>query len=258
MDYLTETLDKEGPKATVLVNTCQELELGALAAVGAHDVLPVGPVLQSGEMSGIFKQDDVEYMEWLDAKPENSVVYVAFGSLATMGREQLDELLLGLEESGRPYLCVIRKDIKVALTDAEAEMPHECLKNGMVVEWCDQVRVLLHAAVGCFVTHCGWNSVMESVASGVPMVCVPGVSDQRMNAHLIVHDWRVGVYKGGVLRAAEVRRCIDEVMDDSEAAVEVRQMAGKWKQIVVEATGKGGSSYRNLMAFMDDGARSAV
>ncbi|KAF8687659.1 hypothetical protein HU200_042576 [Digitaria exilis] len=236
--------------------------LGALAAVGAHDVLPVGPVLQSGEMSGIFKQDDVEYMEWLDAKPENSVVYVAFGSLATMGREQLDELLLGLEESGRPYLCVIRKDIKVALTDAEAEMPHECLKNGMVVEWCDQVRVLLHAAVGCFVTHCGWNSVMESVASGVPMVCVPGVSDQRMNAHLIVHDWRVGVRaqvdKGGVLRAAEVRRCIDEVMDDSEAAVEVRQMAGKWKQIVVEATGKGGSSYRNLMAFMDDGARSAV
>ncbi|KAF8648392.1 hypothetical protein HU200_064980 [Digitaria exilis] len=259
---LMETLDKEGPKATVLVNTCQELERHALAAVGAIDVLPVGPVLPSGNVSGIFKQDDAEYMEWLDAKPENSVVYVAFGSLATMAREQVDELLLGLEESGRPYLCVIRKDIKVALADAEAEMLHERLKNGMVVEWCDQVQVLSHVAVGCFLTHCGWNSVLESVACGVPMVCVPGMSDQRMNAQLVVRDWRVGVRaqvdKGGVLRAAEVRRCIDEVMDNSEAAAEVRQMAGKWKQIVEEATGKGGSSDRNLMAFVDDGARSAV
>ncbi|KAF8687661.1 hypothetical protein HU200_042578 [Digitaria exilis] len=254
---LMETLDKESPKATVLVNTCQELELSALAAVGAHHVLPVGPVLPPGDVSGIFKQDDEsEYMEWLDAKPENSVVYVSFGSLATMAREQLDELLLGLEESERPYLCVIRKDIKVALVDREAEMLHERLKNGMVVEWCDQVRVLSHAAVGCFVTHCGWNSVLESVASGVPMVCVPRMSDQRMNAQLVVRDWRVGVRaqidEGGVLREAELRRCIEEVMDNPEVAAEV----GKWKRIVVEATGKGGSSDRNLMAF--NGARSVV
>ncbi|CAL5039201.1 unnamed protein product [Urochloa decumbens] len=256
---LIETLDKESPKATVLVNTCQEMEVGALAAMGAYDVLPLGPVLPSGDESGIFKpEDDAEYMEWLDAKPANSVVYVSFGSLASMGREQLDELLLGLEESGRPYLCVIRKDVKVALAEEEAEM-HRRVKNGVVVEWCDQVQVLSHAAVGCFVTHCGWNSTLESVASGVPMVCVPQMSDQRMNAQLVVREWRVGVRAqvdgGGVLRAAEVRRCVDEVMGNSEAAAELRQMAGKWKGIVAEATGKGGSSDQNLMAFVD-GARS--
>ncbi|CAN6169547.1 unnamed protein product [Urochloa humidicola] len=260
---LIETLDKEGPKATVLVNTCQELEVGALAAVGAYDVLPIGPVLPSGDEagSGIFKpQDDTEYMEWLDAKLASSVVYVSFGSLASMAREQLDELLTGLEESGRPYICVIRKDIKATLTEVEAEM-QERLKNGMVVEWCDQVRVLSHAAVGCFVTHCGWNSVLESVASGVPMVCVPRMSDQRMNAQLVAREWRVGVRAqvdgGGVLRAAEVRRCVGEVMGSSEAAAEVRQMATKWKGIVAEATEKGGSSDRNLMAFVD-GARSDI
>ncbi|CAL5039202.1 unnamed protein product [Urochloa decumbens] len=256
---LIETLDKESPKATVLVNTCQEMEVGALAAMGAYDVLPLGPVLPSGDESGIFKpEDDAEYMEWLDAKPANSVVYVSFGSLASMGREQLDELLLGLEESGRPYLCVIRKDVKVALAEEEAEM-HRRVKNGVVVEWCDQVQVLSHAAVGCFVTHCGWNSTLESVASGVPMVCVPRMSDQRMNAQLVVREWRVGVRAqvdgGGVLRAAEVRRCVDEVMGNSEAAAELRQMAGKWKGIVAEATGKGGSSDQNLMAFVD-GAKS--
>lgn len=83
-----------------------------------------------------------------------------------------------------------------------------------------------------------------------------------MNAQLVVRDWRVGVRaqvdEGGVLRAAEVRRCIDEVIDSSEAAAEVRQMAGKWKRIVAEATGKRGSSDRNLMAFLDDGAKSVV
>ncbi|TVU08048.1 hypothetical protein EJB05_41433, partial [Eragrostis curvula] len=112
---LFDALDRETPKATVLVNTCEELEVGALAAVGAYDVLPVGPVLPSGDEVGLFKRDDAKYMEWLDSKPANSVVYVSFGSLAAMEREQLDELLLGLEESGRPYLCVVRKDIKASI-----------------------------------------------------------------------------------------------------------------------------------------------
>jgi hypothetical protein len=266
---LMDTLDKERPKSTVLVNTCQELEVGALAAVEAgaqaeHDVLPVGPVLPSSGVGdddavGIFKEDDdAKYMEWLDAKPADSVVYVSFGSLATMAREHLDELLRGLEECGRPYLCVVRKDNKAALlADAEAKamVVGEELENGVVVEWCDQVRVLSHAAVGCFVTHCGWNSVLESVVAGVPMVCVPRMSDQRTNARLVVREWRVGVRAqvddGGVLRAAEVRRCVDEVMGNLEAAAEVRRMAAEWKQVVTKAMGNGGSSDRNLMAFVD-------
>jgi hypothetical protein len=262
---LIETLDKESPKATVLANTCQELELGSLAAMGAHDVLPVGPVLPSGcgdESSIINQDDDAEYMEWLDAKPANSVVYVSFGSLASMAREQLDELLQGVEESGRPYLFVIRKDVKAALAQVEAAEVLGRIKTGIAVEWCDQVRVLSHTAVGCFVTHCGWNSTLESVASGVPMVCVPRLSDQLMNAQLVVREWRVGVRAqvgggGGVLRAAEVRRCIDELMGNLEAAAEVRQMAGKWKRIIAEATAKGGSSDRNLVAFVD-GSRSKI
>ncbi|KAG2612599.1 UDP-glycosyltransferase 75C1-like [Panicum virgatum] len=254
---LFDTLDREAPKATVLVNSCRELEVGALAAVGPHDVLPVGPVLPSGDETSIFKEDGARYMEWLDAKPASSVVYVSFGSLATMAREQLDELLLGLEEGRRPYLLVVREDNKAALT-GEAEMGAR-LENGLVVEWCDQVRVLAHAAVGCFVTHCGWNSVAESVASGVPMVGVPKVSEQSMNARLVERGWRVGVRArvdgGGVLRAAELRRCVEEVMGDGAAAAEVRRMAQEWKRVVAEATGNGGSSYCNLVGFVDS-ARS--
>ncbi|KAE8809832.1 Glycosyltransferase [Hordeum vulgare] len=251
---LFESLDRESPRATVLVNTCQELEEGALAAVRAYDALPIGPVLPSGDEAGLFKQDSAKYMEWLDAKPVDSVVYVAFGSLTGMAREQLDELLLGLEESGRPYLFIVRKDIKAELADAVETDAWP--KNGVVVEWCDQVRVLSHAAVGCFVTHCGWNSVMESMACGVPMVCVPQMSDQRMNAWLVEFEWRVGaraeVGGDGVLRAVEVRQRLEEVTQDGEAgAGGARGTASEWKRVVAEALGKDGSSDRNLRAFVE-------
>ncbi|CAL5039197.1 unnamed protein product [Urochloa decumbens] len=264
---LFDALDRETPKATVLVNSCQELEVrGALEAVGQHDVLTVGPVLPTGDdETSMFKPDDgAKYTEWLDTKPARSVVYVSFGSLATMGREQLDELLLGLEDSGRPYLLVVRKDNKQAMLAelAEVEMGGERLKSGVAVEWCDQARVLSHAAVGCFVTHCGWNSVAESVASGVPMVGVPKVSEQSMNAWLFEREWRTGararVDGGGVLRAAELRRCVEEVMGDGPAAAEARRMAEKWKRVVAEAMGSGGSSYCNLLAFVVDGATSST
>ncbi|CAL5053554.1 unnamed protein product [Urochloa decumbens] len=262
---LFDALDEETPKATILVNSCQELEvLGALAAVGQHDVLTVGPVLPTGDdETSIFKPDDgAKYMEWLDTKPASSVVYVSFGSLATMGREQLDELLLGLEESRRPYLLVVRKDNKQALlAEAEAVMG-ERLKSGIAVEWCDQARVLSHAAVGCFVTHCGWNSVAESVASGVPMVGVPKVSEQSMNAWLFERQWRTGararVDEGGVMRAAELIRCLEEVMGDGPAAAEARRMAEVWKRVVAEAMGSRGSSYCNLLAFVDGTTRSST
>ncbi|KAL5200060.1 hypothetical protein ABZP36_021263 [Zizania latifolia] len=262
---LFDTLDRETPRATVLVNTCQEFEETTLAAVGAYDVLTIGPVLPSGDEAGLFKQDDAKYMEWLDTKPANSVVYVSFGSLTVMAREQLDELLHGLEASGRLYLCVLRKDNKAMLADQAAaagtEMDASALRNGMVVEWCDQVRVLSHSAVGCFVTHCGWNSVLESVTCGVPMVGVPRMSDQRMNARLVERDWRVGVRAedsgGGVLRAAELQRRVEEVMGEGEAAAEVRRTAAAWKRAVAEALGRGGSSDRNLTAFVE-GARSGI
>ncbi|GJM98072.1 hypothetical protein PR202_ga15047 [Eleusine coracana subsp. coracana] len=254
---LFDTLGRETPdKATVIVNSCQDLEVNALAAVeAAYDVLPVGPVLPSaGNEAGIFKQDEAaKYMDWLDYKPADSVVYISFGSLAAMGKEQLDELIRGLEDTGRPYLCVVRKDIKAVLA-SEVEID-EGVKKGMVVEWCDQVSVLSHAAVGCFVTHCGWNSVLESLTCGVPMVGLGRLSDQRMNAQLVARHWRVGVRAevdgDGVLRAAELRRCVEEVMGDGEAAAEVRRMAREWKQVIGAAVGGGGSSDRNLMSFVN-------
>lgn len=98
--------------------------------------------------TGRFEQEDAMYMEWLDGKPTDSMVYVSFGSLATMAAEQVEELLVGLEGSGRPYLLVVRKDNR-AMLEVDVELG-ERAKNDTVVEWCDQTNVLSHPAVGCF------------------------------------------------------------------------------------------------------------
>ncbi|TVU08046.1 hypothetical protein EJB05_41431, partial [Eragrostis curvula] len=177
-------------------------------------------------------------------------------SFLTQSTEPSDPLHSGFTtKRDLPYLFVIREDNKAVLNEAEAGMG-EGLKNGMIVQWCNQVRVLSHAAVGCFVTHCGWNSVLESMACGIPMVGVPRLSDQRMNVQLIEHEWHVGIRaevdNSGILRVMELRRCIEEVMGKGEAATEVRRMAGQWKQVLEKSMGKEGSSDRNLVAFVSD------
>ena len=114
------------------------------------------------------------------------------------------------------------EDIKAELADGEAsetEMDAP-LKNGMVVEWCDQVRVLSHAAVGCFVTHCGWNSTTEAIATGVPMITIPQWADQPTTAKYVESAWGIGLRarrgKKGLVRREEVERCIKEVMRGKE------------------------------------------
>ncbi|WOL09029.1 hypothetical protein Cni_G17782 [Canna indica] len=122
-------------------------------------------------------------------KSEHSVVYISFGSLHVFTKRQLEELSSGLEKSGRPYLWVVRRDNREA-TGVEIETGGP---QGMVVAWCSQVKVLSHPAVGCFVTHCGWNSTLESLACGVPTVGVPRHSDQATNVRMAEVAWGKGV-----------------------------------------------------------------
>uniref|UniRef100_A0A0D3F257 Glycosyltransferase n=1 Tax=Oryza barthii TaxID=65489 RepID=A0A0D3F257_9ORYZ len=243
----------------VLVNTVEELELDVLAASFPDlDILPIGPAdtsLDGGAAAAarasrdLYKHDEKGYMEWLDAKPAGSVVYVSFGSMSVVSRRQKEELRRGLAATARPYLWVVRSDDR---DDGDGDL--HAGDGGMVVEWCDQVRVLSHGAVGCFVTHCGWNSTLEAVACGAPMVAVPQWSDQDTNARLVA-GWGVGVRAATgadrVVEAGELARCVETVMADTEAAAAVRRSSAAWKAKVREAVAEGGSSDRNLKAFLD-------
>lgn len=127
-------------------------------------------------------------------------------------------------------------------------------KRGLVVSWCSQVEVLSHPSVGCFVSHCGWNSTTESLAVGVPMVCFPQWSDQQINAKMVEEVWKTGVRlvvdEDGVVKGGELKRCLEEVME-GESGEEVRKNADKWRDMAREAAGEGGSSDRNVKAFVD-------
>ena len=135
---------------------------------------------------------------WLDARPARSVAYVSFGSIAALGPEQLAEVAEGLFNSGAPFLWVVRALETSKIPDGFAD---KAGGKGLIVPWTAQLEVLAHGAVGCFVTHCGWNSTTEALSAGVPMVAVPHWSDQPTNAKYIEDVWRVGVRARQIGRA---------------------------------------------------------
>ncbi|XP_047076582.1 cyanidin 3-O-rutinoside 5-O-glucosyltransferase-like [Lolium rigidum] len=254
---LDAAISSGGRKPTVLVNTVEALELGALTSVPELDMFPIGPAVLSlfagGTRSGIgaavgdlFEHDEKGYMEWLDTKPARSVVYVSFGSMSAASKRQKEEMKRGLAASGKFYLWVVRKDSRDNNDDDRDD------ERSMVVEWCDQMRVLSHPAVGCFITHCGWNSTLESVVCGAPVVGVPQWSDQDTNTRLII-EWGIGVRAtidaDRFLEAKELTRCVEMVMGDTDEGVAIRSSSIAWKAKVQEAINDGGSSEHNLRTF---------
>ena len=192
-----------------------------------------------------------ESKAWLDGHPARFVVYVAIGSTVALAADQMAELAEGLRASGKPFLWVVRA--------AEAGKLPEGFhgggaRGGLVVPWCPQLDVLAHPSVGCFVTHCGWNSAVEALAAGVPMVAVPQWSDQPMNAMCVEDVWRVGVRARpapgvAVVRSGEVERCVREVME-GETGAGFRRRALDWSRKAKKAVSEGGSSDTNILEFI--------
>ncbi|CAI9108459.1 OLC1v1008048C1 [Oldenlandia corymbosa var. corymbosa] len=138
----------------------------------------------------LFKPETVACKEWLDTKSTGTVVYVSFGSMTCLSKEQMKEIAWGLANSQCFFLWVVRGP-------EEGKLPRnfvaEVGEKGLIVKWCPQLEVLAHEAVGCFLTHCGWNSTLEALTLGVPMVVMPQSSDQWTNAKLIADVWQSGM-----------------------------------------------------------------
>ncbi|XP_043719823.1 phloretin 4'-O-glucosyltransferase-like [Telopea speciosissima] len=265
---LFQNLKKE-TKARVLVNSFEALEVEALKAIDKFSIVAIGPLIPSAFSDGKDSSDTSfggdmmigssrDYIDWLDSKPEASVVYVSFGTTSVLSKDQVREIAKGLLESRRPFLWVIRPTPANGKEEEEKEMVEnmeELKKNGMMVPWCSQVEVLCHPSIGCFVTHCGWNSTLESLVAGVPMVTFPQWSDQATNAKLIKDVWKTGLRldlnKEGLVEGDEIKRCVEIVMK-GENGEEMRRNAKRWKELAREAVMDGGSSDKNLQALVDE------
>ncbi|XP_057513981.1 UDP-glycosyltransferase 75C1-like [Actinidia eriantha] len=251
-----QTLEQD-PNPCILVNTFDALEEDSIKSVDNMNVIAIGPLIPSDNSVRIdlFEQSKENYLRWLDSKPDRSAVYVSFGSMVVLNKRQIEEILQGLVESQRPFLWVIRS------TEYEGEvkdMIEAVLKEedvGLIVPWCSQMEVLSHRSTGCFLTHCGWNSITESLVVGVPVVGCPHWSDQTTNAKLVEEVWGTGVRavvnEEGVVEREEIRRCLEMVMGGGERGEEMRRNSVKWKGLAVEAVKEGGSSHTNFKQFLE-------
>jgi pathogen-inducible salicylic acid glucosyltransferase len=195
----------------------------------------------------LFKPDTVPCIGWLDAKPPNSVVYISMGSLSSLDPVQMAELAYGLFNSNIPFLWVVRSSETSKLP---VRFMQETKERGLIIAWSPQLDVLAHRAVGCFLTHCGWNSTVEALSFGIPMVAFPLWTDQPMNAKYMESVWEVGVRTRrdsvGLVNREEVERCVKEVMLGKRSE-EYRRNAQKWSDKAQVAMREGGSSYRNIV-----------
>ncbi|KAF3953702.1 hypothetical protein CMV_020883 [Castanea mollissima] len=175
--------------------------------------------------------------------------------LASLGEEQMQELTWGLKNSNCYFLWVVRETEQKKLP---TNFLQETAEKGLVVSWCSQLEVLAHKAIGCFMTHCGWNSTLEALSLGVPMVAMPQWTDQPTNAKFIADVWKVGVRikldERGIATKEEIEFCIRAVIED-ERGKEMRMNSVKWKELAKEAMDEGGSSDKNIEEFVAELAR---
>ncbi|KAI5053945.1 hypothetical protein GOP47_0031162, partial [Adiantum capillus-veneris] len=207
----------------IVVNTFQELEGPSLEACASCEtkVHYIGPVVPRGDHKGAssvsFYKEESSCIEWLDKQAPRSVLYVSFGSIASLAPQELEELAFGIEQSNQAFLWVLRDSNQSFL---EGFLDRTC-DRGLVVKWAPQIKVLGHVAVGAFLTHCGWNSVLESISMGVPMLCYPMMHDQRLNALLIARIWKLGIGlskegQNGLITREEIESGVLSVLSSEE------------------------------------------
>ncbi|KAK1417534.1 hypothetical protein QVD17_26663 [Tagetes erecta] len=255
----------------VLMETFDELEgdlikyMSQICPIRAVGPLFKNPLLESNSnISGdLIKADDC--MEWLNTKQPSSVVYISFGSVVSLSQEQVTEMAYGVLNSGVLFLWVMR--MGATSTGVSGTLPDGFLEEagdrGMVVHWSPQTQVLAHPAVSCFVSHCGWNSTMESMSCGVPMVAFPQWGDQVTNAKYLVDEWKVGIgmsrgeAESRVIPRKEVEECLREATNGVNA-MQMKMNAMKWKKEAEEAVAEGGSSDRNIREFVDEVTKLSI
>ncbi|GFP95125.1 hydroquinone glucosyltransferase [Phtheirospermum japonicum] len=227
----------------IIVNSFKELEPGPIEALqvkesGKPIVYPVGPLVQSDE-----NLESCECLKWLNEQPNSSVLYVSFGSGGTLSRDQITELALGLETSEQRFLWVVRYDPLAYLPLGFLEGTRA---RGLVVPlWAPQARILAHGSICAFLTHCGWNSTLESVVNGVPLIAWPLYAEQKMNAVMLHEDakvaMRVEVGENGLVGRVEIANVVKGSMEGEEGR-EIRSRVRVLKDAASRVLSENGSS----------------
>ncbi|XP_074304011.1 UDP-glycosyltransferase 79B30-like [Silene latifolia] len=223
------------------VKTCKEMEGIFCDYIENHGkrVLTAGPVRPDPQTDSLEER----FAQWLAGFKPGEVVYCAFGSECILDKVQFQELVLGLELTGRPFLAALKpptgyETIESALPDGFTERTEG---RGIVYGgWVQQQLILQHPSVGCFITHCGAGSLSEAMVNKCQLVMIPNAVDQFINARMMSGELRVGVEvetreEDGFLSREAVCKAVATVMDDeSQVGREVRANHTKWREFILQ------------------------
>lgn len=240
----------------ILINTFEDLESRIIQALVNGELLPSGDGIRMPSIYAVgpliappkpVLEDPSGSLQWLDNQPASSVIFVSFGSVNFLSGEQIVELASGLEGGGHRFLWVLRSpsnpDVSALLSPG---FEQRTKGRGLVVtSWAPQVAILAHPSTGGFVSQCGWNSVLESVSHGVPIIAWPLQAEQRTTAFFLVNDIKMAVglqkRKDGIVTKEEVEKAVRELME-GEDGKKKRVRAKELKEIAKAALAEGGSS----------------
>ncbi|KAL0440883.1 UNVERIFIED_CONTAM: UDP-glycosyltransferase 90A1 [Sesamum radiatum] len=263
VEFMAEQMAAAAMSEGIIVNSFYELEqcyADYWNKKFGPKALCVGPLC----MAAAAPSEALEkpsYTQFLDGKSAEGepILYVAFGTQAEVSAEQLQEIAAGLEQSQVSFLWTLKPKGLEFLQQFEERVKG----RGIVVkDWVDQQQILRHEGVKGFLSHCGWNSVMESISAGVPILALPFMAEQHMNARFVAEEARVGLRimpRSGSVRgfvaAEEVERKVRELMMDGEKGAEVRKKVAEYRDAACDAVKEGGSSTLTLDMLIDEVAR---
>ncbi|XP_008792148.3 UDP-glycosyltransferase 73E1-like [Phoenix dactylifera] len=268
----SEVLEAESTAEGVVMNTFDDLEpsyIELYRKLTGKKIWAVGPLclydkdLDSKAARG--NKSAIDYhrvLGWLESRKPKSVLYASFGSLVRTHPRQLIEIGCGLEASNQPFIWVIKDAERTPEVDRWLSEGFEerVSARGLVIKgWAPQVVILSHPAIGGFMTHCGWNSLMEAVSAGVPMITWPYFGDQFVNEKLVVDVLGIGVAIGvkvpfpylkedspPAANRDDIEKAVSRLMDEGEEGDERRKRAKELAGKAVRAMEGGGSSTENI------------
>ncbi|XVF46621.1 hypothetical protein PTKIN_Ptkin03bG0042600 [Pterospermum kingtungense] len=238
--------------SAIILNTMDFLEQATLSKIKEDyhaPIFTIGPFhkLAPNVCSSLF-MEDANCIPWLNKQAQKSVIYVSFGSLASINEQELIETAWGLANSKQPFLWVVRPGL-VRGSERIESLPNGFKESvgekGCIVKWAPQKEVLAHAAVGGFWSHCGWNSTLESICEGVPMLCKPFYGDQHLNSNYICDVWEIGLKLQNQLERGNIEEAIKRLMVDMEGE-EMRKKALDLKEKAALCLQEDGSSSCSL------------
>ncbi|GMN27427.1 hypothetical protein TIFTF001_001642 [Ficus carica] len=256
-NFCMKIAKKASEASAVVVHSFDALErdlLGALSstlpnlyAIGPLQLLlnrlpkdPLKPIQYS------LWKEETECLKWLNTHKPNSVIFVNFGSITVLTPQQVVELGWGLANSGHPFFLVIRPDLVLGESAClSPEFLAEIKERSLIASWCPQDDVLSHPSIGGFLTHCGWNSIIESLSCGVPMLCYPFFAEQQTNCRFVCNEWDVGLEINNDVKRDQVENLVRKLME-KEKGKKMKSKAMEWKKLAEEATGPQGSSSMNF------------